>query len=82
MAGYAVIARIGRVEPQLTLHDLERDLETGGGGDAAVATGHEGAAFEILREPEMGRFAERMLRMRELWVQTTFYLFDTDSWRS
>ena len=27
MAAYAVIARIGRVDPHLTLDDLERDLD-------------------------------------------------------
>jgi hypothetical protein len=36
----------------------------------------------IVREPAIGRLAERLDRMRELWTQTTFYLFDADSWRT
>jgi hypothetical protein len=94
MAGYAVIARIGRVEPHLTLGDLERDLVRDVGRDPEAAWLAQGTdagpravdagdvSIVIVREPAIGRLAERLDRMRELWTQTTFYLFDADSWRT
>lgn len=93
MAGYAVIARIGRVEPHLTLGDLERDLVRDLGHDQEVARAlgavmgadsldQGDVSIVIVREPAIGRLAERLDRMRELWTQTTFYLFDADSWRT
>jgi hypothetical protein len=83
MAAYAVIARIGRVEPHLTVRDLERDLEASDLRDEGLSTeAPTAASLQIVREPELGPLAERVLRMRELWRQTTFYLFDPDSWRT
>jgi hypothetical protein len=80
MAAYAVIARIGRVDPHLTVRDLDRDLDddawTGRGRPAADST------EEVELRSDVGPIAERVLRWRELWTQTTFYLFDADSWRT
>jgi hypothetical protein len=80
MAAYAVIARIGRVDPHLSVRDLDRDLdddERGGRGlPPAMSTEEVELRFEV------GPIAERVLRWRELWTQTTFYLFDADSWRT
>lgn len=81
MAAYAVIARIGRVDPHLTVRDLERDLDDGDPPDRGLPI--DGSAVAIdLRDPDPGPIAERVTRLRELWTQTTFYLFDADSWRS
>ena len=32
MAAYAVMARIGRVDPHLTVYDVQRDTDRDGGG--------------------------------------------------
>jgi hypothetical protein len=80
MAAYAVIARIGRVDPHLTVRDLEHDLDAGDGPGGL--TTEDDVAIEVIRASEPGPIAERLLRMRELWTQTTFYLFDADSWRA
>ena len=84
MAAYAVIARIGRVDPHLTVRDLERDLEAGDAPDPPVrGLTTDGSAVAIdLRDPDPGPIAERVTRLRELWTQTTFYLFDAESWRT
>jgi hypothetical protein len=78
MAAYAVIARIGRVDPHLSVRDLERDLDddptSGGGTDDSIE------AVDLRSEP--GRLEERLMRWRELWTQTTFFLFDAESWRT
>lgn len=79
MAAYAVIARIGRVEPHLTLRDLdfgedEADLGDRMSDDTTVTVADVGA-------PDAGRFTERLIRLRELWAQTTFYLSDPEGWR-
>ena len=80
MAAYAVIARIGRVDPHLTVRDLDRaiddDERTGRGLATADTTEEVELRFEV------GPFAERVLRWRELWTQTTFFLFDGESWRT
>lgn len=81
MAAYAVVARIGRVEPHLTVRDLERDLEDvtsdrGLHADASIV------AVDIMGAPETGRIVEWIRRFRELWTQTTFYVFDSESWRT
>lgn len=81
MAAYAVMAHIGHVDPHLTLHDIDVDDEP------RPPSGHaadpiSGATVELDRASEPGPFAERLARVQELWRQTTFYLFDADSWRA
>jgi hypothetical protein len=78
MAAFAVIARFGRPDPHLTLDDRERDLDDDdlGGTPSEVP---QPTAVEI-RSSEPGRIAERLIRARELWTQTTFYLFDAGNW--
>ena len=76
MAAYAVIARIGRVDPHLagwapaTMPDwpLAEVLE-------------DSEAIDLVGRPPGAILAERWARIRETWAQTTFYLFDPDSWR-
>lgn len=83
MAAYAVMARIGRVDPHLTVldiaHDDERDDDAGRG--LRSVTSDEVPAVESERVSGPGTIAERLIRARELWRQTTFYLFDANSWR-
>jgi hypothetical protein len=78
MAAYAAIGYIGRADPHLTVRDLDCDLgdDDGGGRPPDVA---DLPTLEI-RRSEPGRFTERLICARELWVQTTFYLFDGKGW--
>jgi hypothetical protein len=83
MAAYAVMARIGRVDPHLTVYDAKRDEERDRGSSGLPADGIDDvASVESERASDPGPVAERLIRARELWRQTTFYLFDADSWRA
>jgi hypothetical protein len=81
MAGYAVIARIGRVDPHLTLRDLDRDLDC----DPASDRGLPSDTPTIVDRPDGPSFGERfwdqVFWIRESFGQLTFYLFDSESWR-
>jgi hypothetical protein len=84
MAAYAVMARIGRVAPHLALHGVKQDADVSE-PPTELATGDAGddfAAVEIESASEPGPIAERLIRLHELWRQTTFYLFDAESWRT
>lgn len=84
MAAYAVMARIGRVDPHLTVYDVERHVDRDGGhgmGPPADVV-DDVAAVESDVASDPGPIAERVIRARELWRQTTFYLFDANSWRT
>ena len=89
MAAYAVIARIGRVDPHLTIRDLDADLgrdapddrrpQGSGRGDAidprvVVVDRYDGPTFG-------DRVADQIADVREAFSQMTFYLFDPESWR-
>jgi hypothetical protein len=83
MAAYAVMARIGRVDPHLTVYDVERDVDRDGdrtGLPADVVDDVAAVESDVASDP--GPIAERVIRARELWRQTTFYLFDANSWRT
>ena len=56
MAAYAVIARIGRVDPHLTVHDivLDPDLDDDG-PDGGLPTDRSEVTVDIVRSPEPGR---------------------------
>lgn len=82
MAAYAVIARIGRVEPHLTMHDLDRVLALGDASDGLETVDEVEVTVADMSAPDAGPIAARLTRWRELWTQTTFYLFDAESWRS
>lgn len=78
MAAYAVIARIGRVDPHLVVGDVERRDDPPDRGvpiaiDAAVAV-EDTVPYET--------FGDRIQRARERWAQLTFFLFDPESWRT
>jgi hypothetical protein len=82
MAAYAVIARIGRVDPHLTLHDLDEILDADEGDDSGLPADAPTLALEVVSVDEPDRLAEWWSRAREVWKQTTFYVFDADSWRT
>lgn len=71
MASYAVTARIDRVQPRLARRDGPR-------------SSMDARALDDLRPEAIDPAplaASRWERIRELWSQMTFYLFDADSWR-
>jgi hypothetical protein len=84
MAAYAVMARIGRVDPHLMLSDAEPKVDRDGGASSGLTADaiDEAVALESDVASDPGPIAERLIRARELWRQTTFYLFDADSWRA
>lgn len=83
MAAYAVIARIGRVDPHLTVHDIALDLDVDDDGpDSGLPSDRAAVTVDVVRDPEPGRVTEWLRRARELWAQTTFYVFDANSWRT
>ena len=82
MAAYAVIARIGRADPHLVLRDLDRDLASDDDTDGGLGATEATVAADVVRTDGPDRLAEWWDRTRELWKQTTFYVFDADSWRS
>ena len=83
MAAYAVIARIGRVDPHLTVHDIALDPDLDDDGpDGGLPTNGPAVTVDVVRGPEPGRVTEWVRRARELWAQTTFYVFDANSWRT
>ncbi len=82
MAAYAVIARIGRADPHLVLGDLDRDLDADDGPDGVFPVDVAVLAADVVRADRPDRLAEWWSRARELWKQTTFYVFDADSWRT
>jgi hypothetical protein len=81
MAAYAVMARIGRVDPHLTVLDGVRH-DDDGRGRVLPSTADDEPSLESEQASEPGAIVERLIRARELWRQTTFYLFDADSWRA
>jgi hypothetical protein len=82
MAAYAVMAHIGHVDPHLTMRDIDVDDEPRPPVGLAADSISDGATVESDRASDPGPFAERLARLQELWRQTTFYLFDAESWRA
>jgi hypothetical protein len=76
MAAYAVIARIDRVDPHLA-----RRLPAAPTDWSSFETLDAAQAVDLVGEPLETIVAERWAHVREIWAQTTFYLFDADSWR-
>jgi hypothetical protein len=89
MAAYAVIARIGRVDPHLTIRDLDDDLDRDvphdrqpGGPDRGLPVDLAPVLVDRFDDPTIGeRVADQVAGVREAFGQMTFYLFDPESWR-
>jgi hypothetical protein len=84
MAAYAVIARIGRVDPHLTLRDLEVDLDGDASGpDRDMPADSPTIVVDRIEGSGLGeRLGDHLGRLGEAFGQMTFYLFDPESWRS
>ena len=90
MAGYGAVARLEpeRVRPDRAVGPervhVTRGVRLGRAVSEAPPTAAEPGPFEELyaiRAPSPEAIAARLARVRELWRQTTFYLFDADGWR-
>jgi hypothetical protein len=81
MAAYAVIARIGRTDPHLTIRDLDVDIDREPPDDRGTPIDVP-SIVERPREPTIADLVADQLRWtREALSQMTFYLFDPESWR-
>jgi hypothetical protein len=78
MAAYAVIARIDRADPHLA--GWAR-MPTRAADWSVIEEIESPEAVDLVGAPDAPTLAERWGRVRETWSQTTFYLFDPESWR-
>jgi len=76
MAAYAVIARIDRVDPHLAGRPAAAAADR-----AAPETSELAQAIDLVGRPRSTTVTERVAHFREVWHQTTFFLFDANSWR-
>ena len=82
MAAYAVIARIGRADPHLTVRDLDADLDRDPPSDDRGVRADAPSIVEAPREPTIAdTLVEQLYWARVSFRQMTFYLFDPESWR-
>lgn len=76
MDGYAVTARIDRATPRLARHGAQPAVAA----DPLQSTDAVDP-FDLVGRPFDVRWLDRWAAFRETWSQTTFFLFDADSWR-
>jgi hypothetical protein len=94
MDGYAVCTRIERASPYFAGAGRGPGPSSGSPGWTVAYDGAASAVFaqqerlELIGEPLDERIARATARVREafagvrdLWSETTFYLFDADGWR-
>jgi hypothetical protein len=77
MAGYAVTARVAR--PRMRAGALVATATSLPSQGAAATSDLE--AEDLVGRPLDVAWRERWDDIRRLWAQTTFYLFDPESWR-
>ena len=76
MAGYAAVARLGRVDvhvarPTTDPYDrLEQSVDA-----------LEPSVEDLAGQPFEAQVADFLATIREQWAMTTFFLFDPESWR-
>lgn len=83
MQAYAAVARINRPTMRLALAGrVAAGLDA---GPSPVAPGDPETLEDLAGEPAFARFRSRWRDWREdmgvAWRQTTFFLFDPESWR-
>ena len=76
MAAYAVTARIVRADPHLARWSVPTVPQP-----RFVEREAAPEAIDLVGRPLGAGLAEHWARLKETWAQTTFYLFDADSWR-
>lgn len=75
MVGYSVSSRIGVVAPRARWGRAPVDVADRTDAPIEVTT------IELIGGPRDEAMAERMATLRETFAQTTFFLFDANSWR-
>lgn len=88
VAAYAVIARIGRADPHLTVRDLDDDLDRDDFDPGSPVPDRPLASEPSVVEIDGGeratfteRISDQIAGVRESFGMMTFYLFDPESWR-
>jgi len=81
MAGYAIQARIDGVRPRLTARGAPASDGPTAAWPAYLADDGFDDPFAGLSDDPPPTLAEHWERGGELWSQTTFFLFDPNSWR-
>jgi hypothetical protein len=81
MAGYAIQARIDGVRPRLTALDGQAWDEPAPGWTSMEVTPLPPDAPILAERGAEATRTDRFDRLREVWQQTTFFLFSADSWR-
>jgi len=78
MVGFSVSSRIGVVAPRARWGRARgRVAAVADQTDAPI----EVTTIELIGRPRDEAMAERMATLRERFAQTTFFLFDANSWR-
>lgn len=80
MSGYTASARLHGGSPRFIAAGPGRPAEFAG-AVATVAAWLERERLAASRRPIRERLTGRLNDLRETWSQTTFYLFDPESWR-
>jgi hypothetical protein len=85
MAGYAVTARIERVEPRLAAWSRASGSmpapDEGAGPAASDRTDLDDRVVDLVGQGFDRTLADWIAGIRESWSQTMFFLLDPDSWR-
>ena len=79
MAGYSATLRLHGATPRLATvgRRATREIEP----RVSTETPGDSDRGELPGNPEDGPVADWLVSARETWAQTTFFLFDPNSWR-
>ena len=80
MSGYATNARLQGGSMRFVAAGSKRRVAPGGSIEISPAW-LDGERVEVAGRPFGERLAARWDGLRETWSQTTFFLFDAESWR-
>jgi hypothetical protein len=81
MAGYAVRARIGHVEPRRVEWPARASAVAVVPGTATAVGPLAPESEDLAGEPFLGRLSDQVAGIGEAWSQMVFFLFDPESWR-
>ncbi|MGZ8514991.1 MAG: hypothetical protein ACXW4H_06475 [Candidatus Limnocylindrales bacterium] len=80
MSGYATSARLHGGSTRFVAAGSKRRVAPGGSVETSPGW-LDGERVELAGRPVGERLAARWDDLRETWSQTTFFLFDAESWR-
>jgi len=79
--GYATCARIERARPRFVVAGPGFDGPSRAPSGVAESALADHRPVELVGVPLDERLAQWLAGVRETWSQTTFFLFDPESWR-